>query len=108
MIKPMNRILKFLLLLLVVFTSCNNADKADKKISNRNYSITRKNAYSDFFFDSSKLAVYILENKVPDSIGQRMTSFYNSRNYQYAWFASDGPTEQARGFWNMYTYYLNN
>jgi len=37
-----------------------------------------------------------------------MISFYNHRNYQYAWFASDGPTEQAMGFWNMYTYYLSN
>lgn len=104
----MNHILKSILILSVVMVSCNRADKADKKISSRNYSITRKNSYSDFFFDSSKLATYIIEKKVPDSVGQRMISFYNNRNYQYAWFASDGPTEQAMGFWNMYTYYLTN
>ena len=104
----MNHLLKSILILSVVFVSCNRADKADRKISSRNYSITRKNSYSDFFFDSSKLAAYIIEKKVPDSVGQRMISFYNHRNYQYAWFASDGPTEQAMGFWNMYTYFLSN
>ena len=35
----------------------------------------------------------------------RMRSFYNARNYQYAWFAGDGLTEQARGFWNMHNYH---
>src|SRR5436190_2766120 len=104
----MNHLLKSILILSVVFVSCNRADKADKKISSRNYSINHKNSYSDFFFDSSILATYIIEKKVPDSVGQRMISFYNHRNYQYAWFASDGPTEQAMGFWNMYTYYLSN
>lgn len=104
----MNHTLKSILILCIVFVSCNRADKADRKISNRNYSINQKNSYSDFFFDSVKLATYIIEKKVPDSVGQRMISFYNNRNYQYAWFASDGPTEQAMGFWNMYTYYLTN
>jgi len=33
-----------------------------------------------------------------------MRSFYNTRNYQFAWFSSDGLTEQARGFWNSYDY----
>ena len=33
-----------------------------------------------------------------------MTSFYNARNYQFAWFTTNGLTEQARGFWNMHNY----
>ena len=34
----------------------------------------------------------------------RIRSFYNTRNYQYAWFSSDGLTEQARAFWNLHDY----
>ena len=33
-----------------------------------------------------------------------MRSFYNARNFQFAWFTSDGLTEQARAFWNMHNY----
>lgn len=102
----MNRF--FILAALPIIFSCNSSDKADRKISSRNYAITTANAYSDFFFDSMQLVSYVIDNKVPDSISARLTSFYNSRNYQYAWFSSDGPTEQAAAFWNMYTYYLTN
>ena len=48
---------------------------------------------------------FIVDTKQHDSVTRRMRSFYNARNYQYAWFASDGLTEQARGFWNLQTYY---
>ena len=33
-----------------------------------------------------------------------MRSFYNTRNYQFAWFNQEGLTEQARGFWNLHDY----
>ena len=48
---------------------------------------------------------FILDTKQNDSVTRRMRSFYNARNYQYAWFASDGLTEQTRGFWNLQSYY---
>jgi murein L,D-transpeptidase YcbB/YkuD len=41
------------------------------------------------------------EKKVPDSLSRRVRSFYNTRNYQFAWFSSEGLTEQAFGFWNF-------
>jgi murein L,D-transpeptidase YcbB/YkuD len=34
-----------------------------------------------------------------------MISFYNARNYQYAWFTSDGFTEEAQAFWNLFDHY---
>jgi len=37
-------------------------------------------------------------------IAGRIRSFYNARNYQYAWFSSNGLTEQSRFFWNQYDY----
>ena len=80
-----------------------NAEK-DKKITKRDFSITKENAYNNLFFDSMILVKFITDNKLDDSISRRITSFYNARNYQFAWFTNNGLTEQARGFWNMHNY----
>ena len=87
----------------------DDSDKPEleKKVTKRRYFINEQNSYSNFFFDSAALSKYVADNKVSDSITRRMISFYNNRNYQYAWFTGTGPTEQARGFWNMYEYYLS-
>lgn len=77
----------------------------EKKISKRNYSISSSNSYTDIFLDSSFVENYIASNKVNDTISRRIRSFYNARNYQFAWFSSDGPTEQCRSFWNLHEYY---
>ncbi|TMI85346.1 MAG: hypothetical protein E6H10_03470 [Bacteroidetes bacterium] len=104
----------FLVITCALIISCNdNAgmrtsavldDSATKNISSRDRSITPANSYSDLFFDTTVLENFLKEKKIPDSIGSRMRSFYNTRNYQYAWFSSDGLTEQARGFWNLHDY----
>ncbi len=106
-------------LFLSVLASCHNngqegntetedekTEKArEKKISKRDYSINSSNSYTDIFLDSSAVENYIAANKVNDTISRRMRSFYNTRNYQFAWFAGDGPTEQGRSFWNLHQYY---
>jgi len=104
----------FLVIICALIISCNDnatmrtgathADSTTKNISSRDRSITPSNSYSDLFFDSSMLEKYFKEKKVPDSIASRIRSFYNTRNYEYAWFTSDGLTEQARGFWNLHDY----
>jgi len=76
-----------------------------KKMTDRDYSITRKNAYNDIFLDSLAMERYISSRELADKkIARRIRSFYNARNYQYAWFSSSGLTEQARFFWNQYDY----
>ncbi len=77
-----------------------------KNVSKRDGSITKANSYSDLFLDSTALADYIANNKLSDSIANRMLSFYNARNYQYAWFTSDGFTEEGQLFWNLFDHYL--
>jgi murein L,D-transpeptidase YcbB/YkuD len=54
--------------------------------------------------DSTAVEKFIAEKKTDDSIAYRIRSFYSSRNYQFAWFSSNGLTEQARGFWNLHDY----
>jgi murein L,D-transpeptidase YcbB/YkuD len=75
-----------------------------KKVSKRDVSVTKLNAYNDLFFDSTSLENFIATKNLPDSLSRRMRSFYNARNYQYAWFSSNGLTEQAMGFWNLRNY----
>lgn len=107
--------IKKLLAACIFFTlivSCNNSSKKEakkekKKISKRDYSINASNAYSDIFFDSMQLVNFLAENKVDEDLSRRMISFYNVRNYQYAWFSTGGLTEQARGFGNIHNYQTN-
>lgn len=80
------------------------AEKEERNVSQRDYGITKAIAYSTLFLDSLTLEEYITTNKITDSIARRLRSFYNARNYQFAWFSSDGLTEQARGFWNLHEY----
>jgi murein L,D-transpeptidase YcbB/YkuD len=75
-----------------------------KNISKRDYSITKANSYSDLFLDSSAMEKFIVDKKLHDSIARRLRSFYNTRNYQFTWFTSEGLTEQARAFWNLHDY----
>jgi len=98
---------------LAILFSCSNtttserettSTKEEKNISKIDVSITPSNSYSDLFLDTTTLENFIKQNKIPDSIGRRIESFYNTRNYQFAWFSKDGLTEQARGFWNLHDY----
>ena len=84
--------------------SHSTAPEKEKKMSTRDRSINSSNAYNDLFFDSTDLVRFFVDNKVDDTLIRRMTSFYNTRNYQYAWFCNSGLTEQAFGFWNMHNY----
>ena len=110
----MKKAIIYLILFSCVFTACKNKgsnpekekkEKEEKNISKRVLSITRANSYSDLFLDSLAMEKFIINKKVADSLARRMRSFYNTRNYQFAWFASDGLTEQAREFWNLHEYY---
>lgn len=98
----MKKIITLIIIATSFFYSCNtsekNEKKEEKKISKRDYSITKDNAYNDLFLDSANVVKYIADNKIPDSISRRIISFYNTRNYEYAWFSSDGLSEQAMGF----------
>ena len=79
-----------------------------KKVTDRNYSVTKDNAYNDMFLDSLAMERYISKRQLADKkIARRIRSFYNARNYQYAWFSTNGLTEQSRFFWNQYDYAVN-
>ena len=94
----MRKTLFIILAAATFFAGCNQDAKEERKISKRNSTITKDIAYNDLFMDSMALVKYISDHEVPDSIARRMTSFYNTRNYEYAWFGSNGIAEQGFGF----------
>ena len=83
-------------------TGAKHVDSSSYAAYSRDESITSANAYSDLFLDSNAVESYIKKEKLPDSSATTMRNFYKVRNFQYAWFTSDGPTEQARGLWGLY------
>src|SRR5699024_7391010 len=101
-----------------LFSSCSNVegwfgsnDSADSaKLASegaykaklvRDKSITKENSYSDLFLDSAALENYIRQQNLEGNKAQRMREFYLVRNNQFAWFTSEGLTEQARGLWSL-------
>lgn len=99
----MKKIITLSLVVLIGLVACKN-EKAKEKISSQDKSITADNAFNNLFLDSSALTTFNTEDSSTVNIADRMLSFYNQRNFQFAWFASDGLTEQARSFWNLATY----
>lgn len=97
-----------LLAVTMLAIACNEGTRkghaAKKDRVPRDRSITKANAYSDLFLDSNAVEAFIREQHLNDTVANDMRNFYNGRNFQYAWFAGDGLTEQALGFRNLYDY----
>lgn len=90
-----------IILLFNVF--CNELQiRPGKNATIRDTTITPANAFSQLFLDSLNLEHFINKEVAGDSISNYMRSFYNSRNYSFAWFDEDGLTVQAQGFWSAH------
>lgn len=106
----MNKILLFIAACNLLL-SCTNStspeereERERKNVTTRDLGITASNSYSTLFMDSMVVEKFMKDQQVVDSLARRIRSFYNARNYQFAWFSEDGLTEQARGFWNLHEY----
>ena len=120
----MKKILSAVAIVSITFTSCDNmggffknesahnaADSASGQMATlvaRDISITPANAYSDLFLDSATMEQYIQQQQIPDTVARDLRNFYNTRNYQFAWFTTQGVTEQGRNFWNLYETTIDN
>jgi len=109
----MNRWL--ILILVASITSlfaCNNENeggprKKRKWFTFRDRSITPQNAFNDLFVDSSRVEQFIIKERLDSATAQHMRSFYNSRNYQYAWFNQSGLNEPGLSFWNLLNSFIH-
>ncbi|WP_212006223.1 murein L,D-transpeptidase [Chitinophaga sp. HK235] len=73
-------------------------------ITPRNTAITQNNAYNYLFLDSAALADFIVKYQLNDTVANQMRSFYNARNYEFAWVDSSGLTEEAAAFRSLFNY----
>jgi murein L,D-transpeptidase YcbB/YkuD len=99
---------KYCLLLFVTlsfFITCKGGKV--KEPLKRDTTINITNAFSNLFLDSVVLEKYINENKLEENKASQLRDFYNSRNYQFAWFTEDGLAEHARAFWNLHNNFIN-
>ncbi|MEO6638537.1 MAG: L,D-transpeptidase family protein [Ginsengibacter sp.] len=85
-------------------STTTETEKKEKKLSKRDYSISGTNAYNNLFLDSMTMEDYMSKNNFDKSLSRRMRSFYNTRNYEFAWFSPNGLTQQAFGFWSLKNY----
>lgn len=100
---------KLLLLpvIIAVFFSCKEQSTDATEVKPRDTSITVANSYTELFFDSTAMETFISGQKLNDSLADKMRSFYNSRNYQFAWFDSTGVVEYVHSFLNVQSQYID-
>lgn len=109
------RTYKFLIPLFIIVLSVlilfickkNDRNRLDAQETKRDTTITAEISHNQIFFDSTRTENFIDTQKFHDSLVKRLRSFYNSRNYQYAWFFEDGMAEYAGSFYETYNNYLS-
>ena len=83
--------------------SCALGDKQEVTTDNttvyRDSTITAANAYSDLFLDSNAINNFIRQQNLDATAAGHLRNFYTVRNNQFAWFHSQGLTEEGRSFW---------
>ena len=95
---------RFLIFIFTVFLlyACNSSDQ--QNVVKRDTTINILTSFNNLFLDSVKLQQFLHQNKQFKNFKNQFEDFYRQRNYEYAWFDSSGPGEQASHFINL----LNN
>lgn len=96
----------FFVIAVISFVVACKHREAEAEVAQRDTTITIKNSFSELFFDSLVLENYIAGRSIPDTLANEMRSFYNSRNYQYAWFYEGGIADYANTFSGMQNSYI--
>lgn len=93
--------------LLLFLSACRIHQKNEiPLVEQRDTTITVSNAYTQLFLDSIDLEQFIYKHSFSEELSNQFRSFYNARNFQYAWFFLDGPAEQAYNFLNIQSDYI--
>lgn len=105
----------FLIIITSSFASCNILDKKpkekivreEKPVTKVDVTIDTANAFNSFFYQTDSLEALLSQPTLGDTLSNRIRSFYNSRNNQFAWFSAEGVPEHTRSFWNLIKNYIN-
>jgi murein L,D-transpeptidase YcbB/YkuD len=98
----------FIFLFILIFSYCKQKgnNHLNAQSVKRDTSITTPVSHNQLFFDSTRMENFIRTQKFHDSLVKRLRAYYNSRNYQYAWFFEDGIAEYAGSFYETYNDYI--
>ena len=94
-----------IIILFLSFAGCGSNTEVPE-VMPRDTSITADVAYNTLYLDSNRMEGYFKQERIPDSVSDAIRSFYNHRNYQFAWFDSSGLTEHASNFLEMQHQYI--
>ena len=85
-----------------VVAAAHEPSPAPGEVIKRDVSINAGNAYNDLFLDSNDVRKFIAAEQLNDTLANALRSFYNVRNFEYAWFSSEGLIEQSLSFRSLY------
>lgn len=100
-------VLKVLFIYSFFLFSCDFI-KAKKKPVARDITITAITSFNELFFDSLDVHTFLANHPELSSFAMQYNDFYNSRNFEFAWFDSTGLSEQAHNFFNLQNNHINN
>src|SRR3954468_16560226 len=82
-----------------LFCECSNNNP--QSVIKRDTTINIITSFNNLFLDSVKLQHFLHRNNQFKNFKKQFEDFYKQRNYEYAWFDSSGPGEQAGHFINL-------
>ncbi len=99
--------LLFVLAAALYLSACNSNKAQLPEVAPPDTTITVENSFSELFFDSTSLGKFIQSQPTHDTLAYRMQRFYHSRNFQFAWFFSDGLADYAHSFLHLQNDYIH-
>ncbi len=92
----------FFIAIVVSLSACKDKQQKEIPVTPRDTTITVENAFTRLMLDSLVVEQFVVDHPMSDTTKQLLINFYNSRNYQYAWFDESGITEHANMVWNAF------
>lgn len=106
LISRINASLVFVMLLMMLASCQTKQEKKQPEVAKRDTSIKIENSFTQLFIDTTALTGFVQSHSVDDSLVNKLQSFYNRRNYQFAWFFPDGMAEFVPTFLALQNDYI--
>jgi murein L,D-transpeptidase YcbB/YkuD len=106
LISRINASLVFVMLLMMLASCQTKQEKKQPEVAKRDTSIKIENSFTQLFIDTTAFAGFVQSHSVDDSLVNKLQSFYNRRNYQFAWFFPDGMAEFVPTFLALQNDYI--
>ena len=94
----MKSLLSLFLITSLLLFSCKQKNRKPVAIDK---TITGQTSFNNLFFDSIQLEKFLVKDSSFAKYKEQFYDFYKERNYQFAWFDSNGLAEQTHNFYNL-------